>query len=542
MKWPFEDLTFNDCYSMAGAGGAIETDAQDTVVKGCKFYNCYTNAKGGGGAIIIFARDQYTPNENWPCTAVLSDCEFYNSRAEGVSQSGWGGGAIRTTTRDTTLINCTFDGATTSKNGGALCATNTNANSLTIIGGSFKDCTAMDGGGAVHFPGTDLYINKYADGNQYDESSTTFTNCTAQNNGGGLNHSKAGGIADTQNIVFDTCTSRTGKGGGLYTEAQTLTATGSETKFKDCTAQLDGGGICHWRDANGSSASFSGTYENCVSNAATGGAIRSAAKTVTMEALSVSGCQAVTAGGGAWINPSTGTITDCTFSGNTATGSDGSGGGMYVGGGNGTVYLRNSTISGGSAVNGGGWYQHKAKLYILDDSSISGSATTGGGMYVRGEGDNRVFLYKGTVEGTATGNGGAVYHGAGHFCIEPGTVDGVEYTGGSIGSVTTDAQGLVSYTATAGGDGGGIYQNGGTVYMRSGSISGRAAGNGGGLYSKNTVEQSGGHITGSATNGGGVYKTTQNHYNFSGGTITGTATGNGGAVYHDTNQFNLSGS
>ena len=107
--------------------------------------------------------------------------------------------------------------------------------------------------------------------------------------------------------------------------------------------------------------------------------------------------------------------------------------------------------------------------------------------------------------------------------------------------MTTDAQGLVSYTATAGGDGGGIYQNGGTVNLNAGSISGRAAGNGGGLYSKNTVNHTGGDITGSAANGGGVYKTTQNHYNFSGGTITGTATGNGGTVYHDSNQFNLSG-
>lgn len=524
----FEDLTFYDCYSMAGAGGAIETDAQDTVVKGCIFYSCYTNSKGGGGAIIIYSRDQATPNANWPCTAVLSNCEFYNSKAEGVSDGSWGGGAIRTTTRDTTLIDCIFDGASTSKNGGAVCVTNGNASSLTIIGGSFKDCTANGGGGAVHFPGLDLYVNTKADGSVYEESETTFTNCTASSNGGGLNHSKAGGIADTQNIVFDTCTSRTGKGGGLYTEAQTLTATGSKTEFKNCTAQLDGGGICHWRDANGSSASFSGTYENCVSNTVTGGAIRSAAKTVTMEALSVSGCQAVTEGGGVWINGSPITIKDCYFENNSLSGSSSKGGGIFYGGG-GTVTYYDTAINNCSAISGGGLYFNNGTITVYGDNTINGNATNGGGFY---QNNGTVNHYSGTVSGVALEKGGGVYKNEGTYTLNTGIVEGETYSGASIGSIALDADGNPVYTATAGTEGGGIYQNKGTMNLYDGcSISGQADGNGGGgWFGNSTLNQYGGTIIGSATNGGGVYHTRK--YIMNGGSVSGIASANGGAIYY----------
>ncbi len=553
-KCIIENTDFNECYAIGGAGGAVETDAEDTVITGSNFYNCYTNAAGGGGALIVYARDRAKHNDPvannppaWPdsvCTLTISYCRFVNSRAEGVTDNSWGGGAIRTTTSKTIIKDSTFEGAITSKNGAALVVTNDYATDLSIYRCTFKDCEAKggnNGGGAVFYPGINLTV-----------VDSTFTNCITEKAGGALNHSagddkkiqkkdETGTVVEERivqrksissttihNIVCDSCTARTEMGGGLYTNTFKLTVSGDDTHFSNCTAQTHGGGVCHWMDTNGSSASFSGTYENCVSNTATGGAIRSAAKTVTMEHLSVSDCRAVTEGGGVWINGSPITINGCSFENNSLSGSASKGGGIYYGGG-GTITYFDTVINNCSAVSGGGLYFNNGTITVYGSSAINGNATNGGGIY---QVNGTINHYSGTVSGSASEKGGGVYKNNGTYTLNAGIVDDVSYSGASIGSVTMDEQGQISYTSTAGTDGGGIYQNNGTVNLYDGcSISGQADGNGGGgWFGNSTLNQYGGTIIGSATNGGGVYHTRK--WIMNGGSVSGIASNNGGAIYY----------
>lgn len=543
---------FDNVYALGGAGGAVETDAQDTEIAGCRFLNCYTNANGGGGALIAYARDRENPDASWPSSLTISDSEFINSRAENVSTGNWGGGAVRTTTLTTEIRNTTFNGATTSKNGAAICVTGSNASSLAtfkILGCTFNDCNAAASGGAIYCPVKELTIGDYTPEGK-EPVHTTFTNCIAGTHGGGAYHASraAGSFSNLQNTAFDSCVARTGKGGGFFGESYDLTVQGNSTLFTNCTAQTDGGGICHnhnnWNAnsdtttmklegvRNGDNAGI--IFRNCTAVGYTGGAVRANAKNVSLENVLMEGNTATTEGGGIWMSPAVGTsvIKNCEFTDNHAIGSDSKGGSIYLNNGGNILQFINSEVSDSSALNGGGIYQYRVKVYLLG-GSIEGEATAnGGGLYVYGNGDNRVYHYSGSISGTAGSNGGGVYYGSGEYHIGNATYEGVDYTGASIGSVSTDSEGNTVYTAVAGNDGGGIYQNDGSLNMNAGaSIIGQAAGNGGGVYSRKTLNQNAGDISGSAANGGGVYKTNQNNYTLSTGTVTGTATGNGGAVY-----------
>ena len=578
------DLILRGCIfrnTQGVTGGAVamtNSNAKRVEIYGCTFENCIATGNGGAvsapvGTLIVGVED--TELEDYQDTYLNADETPKNGKNNFTDCAANRGGGIDNPTNDAivTMENVDFTRcAARTGNGGALY---TQAKELSITvsitgdANTFTDCTGNGSGGAVFqnrnvdgsfvklvnctFTGCEannngnggglyatarmLTINyDTANDSAIERAKGSFVNCTAANAGGGLYHDYAGTV-NIANCGFDGCTAKTTTGGGLYTSAHTLKIIGVGSKFKNCTAQTDGGGLYHNRDANGSTLTFKdGSFESCTATGNYGGAIYTKVKgTVTLEGCTVKDSTAKSQGGGIYfLNGNTASFDGCTITGNTVINSDSKGGGVYVAGG--TTTYKSGTVSGCSAAYGGGWYQNNGNLYILG-GSISGSATVnGGGLYIN---DSKAWVrqYSGTVAGTATGNGGGIYENAGNYTIGDATYEGTAYSGASVGTVTVDEGGSPVYTATAV-NGGSIYQNTGTIYQNAGSrIVGQASANGGGVYVGGALQFNGGLITNcmASANGGGVYfASTTNDFNFyadADSKIQNCRAANGGGVY-----------
>ena len=260
------------------------------------------------------------------------------------------------------------------------------------------------------------------------------------------------------------------------------------------------------------------------------------------------------------------------ISGNIA---DTNGGGVYVYG----KFTMNggAKISGNTATYGGGVYVYNSGEFNMRGGSITNNKANksknnsmGGGVYVYGGGTLNMSGGKFTMSGgaisvnTATSNGGGVYVGGsgstftmnGNASITGNTAK----NGGGVGvysGATFEMNGNASITDNTaqkdsqnnGGNGGGVYEGGGTFNMSGGEISvNTATSNGGGVYvGGGTFNMSGGSITSNHaaddTYGGGVYVDTHGTFNMSGtASITNnTAKNGGGGVYVSGGTFNMSG-
>ena len=579
------NCTFKDCNAKLGTanGGAIRTTTKRLLLQGCKFtnvqsvtggavsmtngnatkleiYGCtFENciATGNGGAVsasvptVILGTNADIPAEYGitPSKVFFDGTENDGSNHFVDCNANLGGGIYNAKTNATvSLKNVSFTRCEAkTDSGGALY---TQAKTLSVTGSSniFTNCIAQNSGGAIFqninkATGSSMRLencvftgceSKAGDGNgggMYTNAKTlvisgtgnSFNNCSATNSGGGLFHSFSGD-GDTftiGNCGFDNCIAKAGSGGGLYTNTHSLTITGANSKFKDCTAQTNGGGLYHNQNATGTTFTFQdGNFENCTATGDYGGAIYSPAKTVTLKDATVSDSKAKAQGGGVWFSPTTATISGCTITGNSVSNSDSKGGGVYLGGG--TTEYKSGIVSGCSAANGGGWYQTDGTLNILG-GVITGNATNGGGIY---QAKGTINQYGGAVAGTATANGGGVYKsgtyslGNGTYNIEynggasiggritlPVIINGEETTktvdslavngggvynaggtltlnaGGSIGSAEPDAEGETVYVSTAMSNGGGVYIGGGALRINGGVITNcQASGDGGGVY------------------------------------------------------------
>ena len=167
------------------------------------------------------------------------------------------------------------------------------------------------------------------------------------------------------------------------------------------------------------------------------------------------------------------TLDDVDFDGNDAGTAPGNGGGLHIGG-TGTATVTGGTVSGNTAVEGGGfWNADQGGLFVtgtaFDTNTATGAAADqgGGGLYNEG---GKVIVADATFTGNAaTGASGS---GGGIFNNQTGTMD-------ITGSVVTGN--------TANRAGGGIEDNAGnqlTLFRvtLSGNTVGTAPGNGGGLH------------------------------------------------------------
>jgi hypothetical protein len=191
---------------------------------------------------------------------------------------------------------------------------------------------------------------------------------------------------------------------------------------------------------------------------------------------------------------------------NNRTGSNGTGGGIYVGGASDSVQtiIGATTISGNYARNGGGIYVAKGKLnYAGQDANTTGNdAQDGAGIYVAG---GVAALGAGQITGnTATGYGGGLYV--------------VNSTNVTISNLTISNNTTYNNVNSRGG---GIYLKSGTITMTSGSIKGNTC-------------------VGTVTNGGGGVFVESGEFAMSGGEVTLNA-GIGGGIRASGGTVNLSG-
>ncbi len=169
-----------------------------------------------------------------------------------------------------------------------------------------------------------------------------------------------------------------------------------------------------------------------------GGAINLAqSETLTIDACIVSGNAATINGGGIQCDNSTLTIQDSSISGNSATSA---GGGISIEGNGGTTTVDNVTISGNTAMIGGGIYHDGnildiANVTIAGNGGPGGPATSGGGIYNSG---NVIWLTNVTISGNTAGAGGGITNASNIYlthvtlCNNTGNPGKGIYNGGNV--------------------------------------------------------------------------------------------------------------
>ena len=125
-----------------------------------------------------------------------------------------------------------------------------------------------------------------------------------------------------------------------------------------------------------------------------------------------SGSATALGGGAIYSNTSSGTvsISDSTFTGNDETG--GSGGGGAIRNRSGTMNISNSTFTGNTAVDGGGAVDNSGIMTVtgctISGNTTSGTSRGGGGI----ENEHHLALIRSIVTGnSAPRHGGGIYHG-----------------------------------------------------------------------------------------------------------------------------------
>lgn len=322
----------NSVTGAAGTGGAITNTGTLTIglVAGgttTSFANNQvTGANGLGGAIN--SSSSLTTN---------TGTSFSNNATTGATS---GGGAIYAAgtaniTNNTFIDNGKIAGVATTANGGAIY----NANSaMTISGGSFTDNDSTTAGGAIYSTATSTgkflsVSNASFSGNSSSTggaiynagsrnatiSNNTFTNNTATTNGGAIYNT---GLATVTGGSFTT-NSATTSGGAIY---NTGTLTESDANFISNTANVNGGAIYNTGTETFTNSDFSLNGKTGVTvNTVSGGAIYNASGTTTLTNSSFSNNTATTSGGAIYIASGTVNINstgkNVTFSGNTQGGS-----------------------------------------------------------------------------------------------------------------------------------------------------------------------------------------------------------------------------
>jgi hypothetical protein len=206
--------------------------------------------------------------------------------------------------------------------------------------------------------------------------------------------------------------------------------------------------------------------------------------------------------GGGIENFGTLTLNNSTVSGNTAV----FGGGIYN---NDTLILNNSTVSGNTSNFGGGIAN--AGTLILNNSTISGNTAIrqGGGISNNGS-VSTLTLKNSTVSGNTAKDGGGIFNDGGTLTVNSSTISGNTATsfGGGIfndrGTLTVNNSTFSSNTATI--YGGGIYNNG-TSTLKTSTLTGNKATSGGGIFNSRSLALSKSILSGNTAtaSGGGIY-------------------------------------
>ncbi|MEA5604254.1 beta strand repeat-containing protein [Nostoc sp. UHCC 0252] len=200
-----------------------------------------------------------------------------------------------------------------------------------------------------------------------------------------------------------------------------------------------------------------------------------------------------------------------------------------------TIANGNATYNNNDQYLGGGGILSDASLLTVSNSTISGnSAVLGGGILSYGG----VNISNSTISGNTAQHGGGIYYNDGGVNISNSTISGntAQYGGGGINS---DGDGTVSNSTISGNTaqyGGGIY-NYGVATVSNSTISGNTGQyGGGGIYNDGHATVSNSTISGNTTTtqyygGGGIYN--YGVATVSNSTISGNTGQYGGGIYND---------
>jgi predicted outer membrane repeat protein len=293
--------TFSHDTASFGGGGIVNEDT--TTLTNCTFSNdssgnpAFNTISGGGGILNLG-------------TVTLSNCTLANDTASGPTA---GGGIANGGTA--TLTKCTLSNDSAGNAGGGLF----NSGTVTLTNCTLSNDSAGNAGGGISNYGTVMLSN------------CTLSNDSAADVNG--NHLGGGGIFNAGTITLTACTlssdsakggsSGIAHGGGIYNAGGTATLTNC-TLSNDYSANNDGGGIFDYGPV-----------------------------TLTMTGCTLNNDSAGFAGGAICNSGGMATLTNCTLADNSAVGSLGIGGALFVEGSQ-TATLTNCTLSGNSAVSEGG--------------------------------------------------------------------------------------------------------------------------------------------------------------------------------------------
>jgi CSLREA domain-containing protein len=302
-----------------------------------------------------------------------------------------------------TVADTTFTNNRALVNGGGIYSAI--GSSTVIAQGTFSDNTTDGSGGSIYSLG-ELIIND-----------STFSNNQADGSGGAIYLNVSGGPCFCALSVRDSMfsgNSAGSNGGGIHSDGRGVDSPGvgvSDSTFSNNTAGGNGGGISTRSNFGVDRSTFLGN------SALNGGGLfgdlepEEDTRNITVDDSTFSANSATGGGGGiAYIGGTSGNlqVSDSTISNNTA---GGNGGGIYDVAG--IIFIERSTVSGNSAINGGGIMsaQHATGLRVFA-STISGNSATldGGGIHI---GDfERFDVINSTLSANTAGrNGGGFFHG-----------------------------------------------------------------------------------------------------------------------------------
>ena len=363
----------NNSATTAGGGISLEYGAELDIHNSLIAHN-HANRHGGG----IF---KDAGSERLPTT--ISGTTFQENTAD------WSGGAIFIWRTPLAISSCQFIENQADEYGGALGYQNNSTEIVQISGTTFEANTAGWDGGAIHFSGELMTLNKCqlnknnavnggaihnapAEDSKYIIRADTtmritgsvFEDNSADEDGGGILNS---GELDCRETNF--LQNKAVVNGGGIANSGGLAVLGCT--FQENDAVVDGGGIQNQSNAEIRSSDF---VEN---TANTGGAISTDGHmTVTLSTLA--GNKAATLGGGIHNNGEI-AVEDSTFTKNKAE-ADGGGLNTYN-----TAAVSGSTFVGNNALRGGGLASIGGMTILTNDTFSENSAKdSGGGIFNMG--------------------------------------------------------------------------------------------------------------------------------------------------------------
>jgi hypothetical protein len=302
---------------------------------------------------------------------------------------------------------------------------------------------------------------------------------------------------DTINVAAGTYTDKP----GFVGKTATVNGAGAGTTI------FNGGGTAWALTSNVAAAKFLRLNDLTLTNGkganGLGGAFAAGSGQIVMTNVNLTNSTATNTGGGAYIPAAASgslTMNNGTISGNTATNG---GGGIYSAGG--TVTLNGTTITNNTVTGlaGGGFYA-AAGSHTLTNATISGNkalAGVGGGIAASAN----VTVVNGSITGNTAVNGGGLYNNTGVI-----TLNGTSLTGNTAtnqGAATFQQAGTTNVTnATVNNNtatsAGAVAVNAGLLNFVGGSISGNTAANGGALLNNGTAVVDGATLSNNTANGG----------------------------------------